>query len=60
MGRPKHRTVEMLFDKSKEHGKEADFERTLYEAFKESPDPLQLMKILKRKLKGNDKDQNLA
>ena len=45
----------MLFDESYD-GKESNFERQLYQAFEESPDPEQLIKILKRKLTMGDRE----
>ena len=54
-GNPKHRTAAQLFDPAND-GKETEFERLLYQAFDERPDPQQLWKILKRKLQMADPD----
>ena len=52
-GKPKHRTKAMLME-SKNADEVTEFEKLLYRTFEESPDPMALVKILKRKLSIND------
>ena len=54
-GKPLLRTPDMLLN-SKYEDEQTEFQKLLYKTFDESPDPMQLIKILKRKLSINDSE----